>query len=92
MCRPEWASGRARRRARRWYWQKDDRRWRKEGARVVVRFARGRASSPSLHIRMRANFIALHSFLFGNERSESDVRGRGDEAREISSEFAATYV
>lgn len=43
-------------------------------------------------IRMRANFIALHSFLFGNERSESDVRGRGDEAREISSEFAATYV
>lgn len=36
---------------------------------------------------MRANFIALHSFLFGN-----DVRGRGDEAREISSEFAATYV
>lgn len=65
--------------------------WRKEGARVVVRFARGRASSPSLHVCART---LLHYTLFFSEMngSESDVRGRGDEAREISSEFAATYV
>lgn len=36
----------------------------------------------------------LHYTLFFSEMngSESDVRGRGDEAREISSEFAAAYV
>lgn len=67
--------------------------WRKElGARVVVRFARGRASSPSL-LYVCARTL-LHYTLFFSEMngSESDVRGRGDEAREISSEFAATYV
>lgn len=64
--------------------------WRKEGARVVVRFARG-------HLRVYIYVCArtlLHYTLFFSEMngSESDVRGRGDEAREISSEFAATYV